>query len=546
MSTDPAIRDHKAWLGYLQPDGLVVSPAALVDAQVLLDRNAAPLQQRFLDYVEEVEDDGQTTWAVPDLKALLSGFLEWPAEYLVGHDDVHPIPETLKAPLREFGETLEPTMAFREPSPGEDESPWLLLIQEFPRGTDLDVPVESAMAGWAASHTRRFERLLREAQVPIGLLSNSTHLRLVYAPRGENAGTVTFKVSDMTEVSGRRILSAFEMLFSSYRLLAAPSEARLPALLKRSRDYQARVSTTLAKQVLDALYELLRGFQVANDHTRGALLKDVLDGDPDSIYGAMLTVLMRLVFLLYAEDRGLMPGSDLYVRNYAIHSLLERLRNDAEHYPDTMDHRYGAWAQLAALFRAIHDGCEFPKLKVPARQGHLFDPKRFPFLEGKSGTVPSERVPERDAAVPGFSEERAETGLSPLSRSSSQRTRLPLVSDGVIYRVLDKLLILEGERLSYRTLDVEQIGSVYETMMGFKLQTAKGQSIALKPGKKAGAPVPINLEELLETQSAQRAKWVKDSTDPRPRPACRGFPRRPHAETDRRLPLGTGPAADFG
>ena len=39
MSTDHAIRDHKAWLGYLQPDGLVVSPAALVDSQVLLNRN---------------------------------------------------------------------------------------------------------------------------------------------------------------------------------------------------------------------------------------------------------------------------------------------------------------------------------------------------------------------------------------------------------------------------------------------------------------------------------------------------------------------------
>jgi hypothetical protein len=55
--------------------------------------------------------------------------------------------------------------------------------------------------------------------------------------------------------------------------------------------------------------------------------------------------------------------------------------------------------------------------------------------------------------------------------------RIPLLSDGTIYRVLEKLLILKGERLSYRTLDVEQIGSVYETIMGFKLDKTTGKTM---------------------------------------------------------------------
>ena len=131
MSSDPAIRDHKAWLGYLQPDGLVVSPAALVDSQVLLNRNVAPLQQTFLDHVEEIGDDGQSTWVISNLKEFLTGFLEWPLEYLAGHDEAHPIPEELRVPLREFGEILEPTMAFRDPKPPDDGSPWLLLVEEL-------------------------------------------------------------------------------------------------------------------------------------------------------------------------------------------------------------------------------------------------------------------------------------------------------------------------------------------------------------------------------------------------------------------------------
>ena len=46
-TSDPAIREHKAWLGYVQQESLVVAPAALVDAQVVLDRNTLSMQNLF-------------------------------------------------------------------------------------------------------------------------------------------------------------------------------------------------------------------------------------------------------------------------------------------------------------------------------------------------------------------------------------------------------------------------------------------------------------------------------------------------------------------
>jgi hypothetical protein len=487
MPIDPALKDHQTWLGYLQPDGLVVAPAALVDAQVLLDRNAGALQQSFLEHVREVERDEESLATILDLPRFLTTFLEWPAECLVGDEPGKPVPETLKVPLREFGETLEPTFALAANPADLHDPKWLILVQRVEDLADLDESVQSRLSGWEASPTRRFERLLRESGVAIGLLSNGKALRLVYAPRGENSGTLTFPVSAMRETAGRPIVAALHMLLSGYRLLAAPCEARLPAILKRSRDYQSRVSAALAEQVLDALYELLRGIQAADDRSQGALLREVLDGRPDEVYSGLLTVLMRLVFLLYAEDRGLMPGSDLYVRNYAVHGLFERLRSDAERHPDTMEQRYGAWAQLVALFRLVHDGCEHTLLKMPPREGHLFDPERFRFLEGRSRAT--------EAA------------------SDGRPLRLPLVPDGTVYRVLAKLLLLDGQRLSYRTLDVEQIGSVYETMMGFRLERTTGTTIALRPAKPHGAPVPINLEALLATTAAERAKAIKASTD---------------------------------
>src|SRR6185503_12376491 len=99
--------------------------------------------------------------------------------------------------------------------------------------------------------------------------------------------------------------------------------------------------------------------------------------------------------------------------------LHERLREDAALYPDTMDQRYGAWAQLVALFRMVHDGANAAGMSLPPRHGVLFDPDRFPFLEGRTAGG---------------------------ARQTHERIDPPLVSDGTVYRALEKLLVLEGER----------------------------------------------------------------------------------------------------
>ena len=99
------------------------------------------------------------------------------------------------------------------------------------------------------------------------------------------------------------------------------------------------------------------------------------------------------------------------------------------------------------------------------------------------------------------------------ARQLHERIEPPLVPDGTVYRLLDKLLVLDGERISYRALDVEQIGSVYETMMGFRLETAHGRSAAIRAAKRHGAPATVNLEELLAEPSGSRAKWLQERTD---------------------------------
>ena len=380
---------------------------------------------------------------------------------------------------------LRPDFAVRERDPRDDGSRWQLLVKAIEPGDDFDRVAGGAGRLEVSAHGR-MERLLRQTGAPAGLLSNGRTLRLVSAPRGESSGWLDLHVADMQTTAGRPIVAALRLLLGETRLLALPRDKRFAALLADSRRFQNEVSERLAEQVLHALYELLRGVQAADDAWDRELLREALDERPDDVYHALLTVILRLVFLLYAEERDLLPEGETFARHYSLAGLYERLHEDAALHPDTMNQRYGAWAQLLVLFRLFHDGAEADGLQLPRRLGVLFDPDRFPFLEGRRAGG---------------------------ARQGHERVEPPLVPDGTVYRALDKLLVLDGERISYRALDVEQIGSVYETMMGFRIETATGRSVAIKAQKKQGAPTTVDLEALLGEAGGKRAKWLRDRTD---------------------------------
>ena len=486
---DPAILAHLEWIGFVRPTGLVVSAPALVRAGAILNRRDTEGQRLLRARVVEriLPGDKDPTAYLADFRAFAESVLDWsfsPKGYAGIAES--PIPSELEVPLPDYGETLRPDLAVREIEPQEGESPWQLLVQVLEPDEDFDRVVRHRGRLEASAHGR-MERLLRQTGVPAGVLCNGRAIRLVSAPRRESSGWLDFRVADMVQTAGRPISTALRLLLNERRLLTLPRAQRLVALLENSRKFQNEVSERLAEQVLHALYEFLRGFQAAHDASRGELLRQPLTEHPDEVYRALLTVILRLVFLLYAEERDMLPTEEeTFERYYSLAGLHERLREDAALFPDTMDQRYGAWGQLLVLFRMVYDGAESGAMRLPKRHGVLFDPDRFPFLEGRP------------------------TGSA---RQVHDRIEPPLVSDGAIYRALENLLILDGERISYRALDVEQIGSVYETMMGFRLECAPGRSVAVKAQKRRGAPSVVDLEALLETPAVARGKWVQDRTD---------------------------------
>ena len=129
----------------------------------------------------------------------------------------------------------------------------------------------------------------------------------------------------------------------------------------------------------------------------------------------------------------------MYNNAYSISGLGQQLEQDYVFHSASMDRRYGAWGRLCTLFRLIFFGSSHPDMRMPPRQGDLFDPGRdgHGFLEGRLAGAFSEDL----------------------------KVDLPEIDD-LCARDFAKLRYLKGQMLSYRNLEVEQIGSVYEALMG--------------------------------------------------------------------------------
>jgi hypothetical protein len=452
------------WLGHVQPIGLVIAP------RVLSERGLLPAEQTRAD-TEEAQTVIPEDNAPADPWAVATTILGWQPAFVAGAPGGPALDPDLSAWVPEAETRLAPDWAVQQPGVG-----WQILAQILPTGIDPDD--RGALSGWEATPHQRLERLLRETGIPIGLLISDHAWRLVYAPRGETSGWLRFPLTPLRGVTGRPMLGGFKLLLSRFRLFNDAEPRRLPALLLESRAAQAAVSATLASQVLGALHDLSRGFNTADPERMTTLART----RPDHVYEGLLTVLLRLVFLLYAEDRDLIPSRDdaaargLYARGYGVRGLHARLLEDASRNPDTMNERTGAWGRLLALFRLVHTGDGTGWIR--GRGGALFDPAKFPFLQGQD--------------------------------SSDVPVAIPRLSDGTILRVLDRLLVLDGERLSYRTLDVEQIGSVYETVMGFTVIPAHGPSLAIAAGKNNRTPVFVDLAALAARRGKHRIRALKE------------------------------------
>jgi hypothetical protein len=424
-------RLHADWIRMLQPDGLVVSVAVLEELGLYV---AQPLDvQQALRACTEGD-------RLPDLATLLHGILGWKAARFVPAEALQP---PLRLDLPDLGLSISPTGAGLS-AKGERR----IVVQ----WVEADLDATPAGDPWPATHTERFERLLSRCGPPVGLIASPTHIRLCHAPAGEAPGRLTWPVSALREADGRLLLDALLMLLGTERIFGARAGQGLAEVLKASRERQEQVTEQLAAQVEEALRLLLAGWDAAHQRSGRLLLEGVSD---DTLMDGLSTVLLRLVFLLYAEDYGLLPlAHPVYASAYSVSGLGESLAADAVTHAEAQTRRFSAWPRLISLFRLVWSGGGHGDLDLPPRQGDLFHPDRYPFLEGRP----------------------------PISSHSTDRVRVPPVDDATLHAALGRLLYLDGQRISYRNLEVEQLGSVYEALMGFEVRRAESEAVALKGG----------------------------------------------------------------
>ncbi|MFP3709383.1 type IIL restriction-modification enzyme MmeI [Paraburkholderia sp. SIMBA_009] len=382
--------------------------------------------------------------------------------------------------LPEHGVNLSPDFAVV----GNDDKP-LMLIHAY--GPDVDLDAASKLDGWASTPAERMVTLCRATGCRLGLVTNGERWMQVDAP----VGAVTTFASWYARIWGQEpvTLQAFVHLLGIQRFFVDESE-RLPALFDRSLKFQDDVTDALGEQVRRAVEVLIQALDKADQDRSRELLRGVKEAE---LYEAALTVMMRLVFLLSAEERGLLLlGDERYEANYALSTLRMQLRAESD---EILERRWDAWSRLLAVFRAVYGGIEHENLRLPALGGSLFDPDRFHFLEGRT-------------------------------RGSGWRTEAakPLPIDNrTVLLLLEAIQQFQGRTLSYRALDVEQIGYVYEGLLDRTVKRTDEVTLELDSTKSAKAPwVKLaeldsarlddgaRLAELLQERSGSSASRVRN------------------------------------
>ncbi len=375
--------------------------------------------------------------------------------------------ESLKASLPEQGVDIGPDIVIVDGSRGDAP---LLPIHAYEPEFDLESP--HRFDGFVATPLERMSTMLRATGRSLGLATNGEKWTLIYAPEGKVATFASWYARLWSQES--ETLRAFASLLGIRRFYG-PEEESLPSLFERSMKFQDEVTNALGEQVRRAVEVLVQSIDRADQDRNRELLRDIREKE---LYEAALTIMMRLVFLLAAEERGLLLlGDPSYEANYAVSTLRMQLRIETE---EILERRRSAWSRLLALFRAIYGGVEHPSFRLPALGGSLFDPDRYAFLEGRSKGTSWKNCP----AAP-----------------------LP-IDDRTVLLLLEAIQNFEGRTLSYRALDVEQIGHVYEGLLERTVRRITDTTLELDAVASAKDP-RISLGELESAALKGRGRVIE-------------------------------------
>ncbi len=329
---------------------------------------------------------------------------------------------------------------------------------------------------WAATPIDRMEALLRENQIQIGIVTDGRWWGLVCARPGSM--TASGIVDALTWIEERRTRDAFMAVIGRQYIIGGDTAERLPVLFEESVAAAEEVTEALGAQVRRAVELLIQSFSESAAEARRRGQPDPLPVDTHQIYEAAVTIMMRVVFLLFAEERGLLPTGELFEQGYGVAGELDRLQaREAQESEEALDSTFLVWHRLLATSQGVYLGATFESMRMPAYGGSLFDPARFPFLT-------------------------ASTDQGMLALTVSDRVMLHVL------RSVQQAILRGGEvrRISFRDIDVEQIGYIYEGLLGYTAITVSETHLGLRgtAGEEPEVPLPT-LEALAIKHSTPKS-----------------------------------------
>ena len=289
------------------------------------------------------------------------------------------------------------------------------------------------------------QEYLNRTEALWGVVTNGRTLRLLRdCASVRRQAYVEFDLPGMLE---EQRFADFEALYRLLHRTRLPRDASGASGCLLERYYAhgveqgGRVRERLREGVESCLVRLAAGFldRPENAGLRRRAAPDGAVADPDHLpaaafYRALLTLVYRLLFLLVAEDRGLLGASGLYAAHYGVGRLRRRLDRPSG---ETGGGHDDLWQSLRVLWRVL--ASDRPEqslggrplaalLDLPVLNGDLFQPG--PFDDATIGN--------RDLLA----------ALDPVVRYREGSSGPP-------------------RRVNYGALDVEELGSVYESLLDF-------------------------------------------------------------------------------
>jgi hypothetical protein len=274
------------------------------------------------------------------------------------------------------------------------------------------VPARGSMAGHA---WRDVQRAARTAHARYAFVITGSSLNLLDAARTWSRRSLEFHFPLV--MADERAIVTFWALASGAGL-----QGNLDDVIRAADAHAERVCASLSDGVLTSLGSLLR---VMHRPAWGGSLSE------RHAFDQALTLVYRILFLLFAEARGTVPTwHRIYREAYTIDAMCRRSLESKR--------VTGLWDALLAISRLAHAGCRAGDLQVTAFNGRLFSPRHAPLVERS-------RVP--DAVV-------REAVLALATRPTPAGRR----------------------RIAYGDLGVEQLGAVYERVLEHEPRTAQGSA----------------------------------------------------------------------